>query len=472
MIIDLNETNSSEIASALIKARRNAGSSAMGIVGTVVVVADEASHHDALKAANAAGREHPHRALVVIARPGRGTGSLDAEVRVGEGVPGETVLLRLHGELAKHAASVVTPLLLPDSPVIVWWPAGGPKSPAEDPIGALGRRRVTDAAATRRAAVDFESRAAGYQPGDTDFAWTRLTPWRALLAAALDQYPTEVRGAEVTSAKGNTSADLLAAWLQYRLKVPVELKTSRGPGITAVRLFTPAGEIALTRPDGRVATLRIPGQPDRPVALHRRNPTELLSEELRRLDPDDVYAKTLQCLVDRQRQPASEHRVPDHDRRSAADAASSAASTSASNGSRTPKARGTDSGSSSAKTAGKPKARGGNAGSSSDNGGSAKAAAQRRPTQTARAAGKTAAASRRTGKKAASGTKSSGSAEASAKKASPGKKAAGKKVAAGKKATAATAGRATKAAAANRSKEATKAVRRTGKAAVSARGKR
>ena len=162
MIIDLTDTTSSEIASALLKARRNAGSPAMGMVGTIVVVVDEASHHDAMKAANEAGREHPSRVLVAILRPGRGASGLDAEVRVGEGIPGEAVLLRLHGELAKVPESVVTPLLLPDSPVIVWWPGGGPKVPADDPLGRLGRRRVTDAAATRRASVDFTARAEGY----------------------------------------------------------------------------------------------------------------------------------------------------------------------------------------------------------------------------------------------------------------------------------------------------------------------
>jgi glucose-6-phosphate dehydrogenase assembly protein OpcA len=323
MIIDLTSTTSSGIASALLKARRNAGSPAMGMVGTIVVVVDEASHHDAMKAANEAGREHPSRVLVAILRPGRGTGGLDAEVRVGEGIPGEAVLLRLHGELAKVPESVITPLLLPDSPVIVWWPGGGPRVPNEDPLGALGRRRVTDAA-TRRGA-DFTARAEGYAPGDTDFAWSRLTPWRALMAAALDQYPTKVTGAEVVSAKGNASADLMAAWLQCRLGVPVEQKNSRGPGITAVRMFTPAGPIALTRPDGAVATFSIPGQPDRPVALKRRNTSELLSEELRRLDPDDVYAQTLACLVEREKMPASAKVVSDVDRRSAQTAAEKAA---------------------------------------------------------------------------------------------------------------------------------------------------
>ncbi|WP_405058365.1 glucose-6-phosphate dehydrogenase assembly protein OpcA [Kribbella sp. NBC_01505] len=325
MIIDLTNTTSSEIASALLKARRSAGSPAMGMVGTIVVVVDEASHHDAMKAANEAGREHPSRVLVAILRPGRGAAGLDAEVRVGEGVPGEAVLLRLHGELARVPESVITPLLLPDSPVVVWWPGGGPKVPAEDPLGKLARRRVTDAASSRRATVDFTGRAEGYAPGDTDFAWTRLTPWRALMAAALDQYPTKVLAAEVVSAKGNPSADLMAAWLQCRLGVPVEHKNSRGPGITAVRMFTASGPIALTRPDGSVATFTIPGAPDRPVALKRRTPSELLSEELRRLDPDDVYAKTLACMVEREKMPASAKTVSDADRRSTQAAVSKAA---------------------------------------------------------------------------------------------------------------------------------------------------
>ncbi|MFI6676989.1 glucose-6-phosphate dehydrogenase assembly protein OpcA [Kribbella sp. NPDC050470] len=338
MIIDLTGTTSSEIASALLKARRNAGSPAMGMVGTIVVVVDEASHHDAMKAANEAGREHPSRVLVAILRPGRGASGLDAEVRVGEGIPGEAVLLRLHGELAKVPESVITPLLLPDSPVIVWWPGGGPKAPAEDPLGRLGRRRVTDAAATRRASVDFSARAEGYEPGDTDFAWTRLTPWRALLAAALDQYPTKVTGAEITSAKGNPSADLLAAWLQHRLGVTVEQKVSRGPGITAARLFTPTGPISLTRPDGAVATFSVPGAPDRPVALKRRTTSELLSEELRRLDPDDVYAKTLACMVERENMPAEAKKVSAEDRRSAQTAASKAATSTAAADAPTPAA--------------------------------------------------------------------------------------------------------------------------------------
>ncbi len=72
---------------------------------------------------------------------------------------------------------------------------------------------------------------------------------------------------------------------------------SGGPGVTAVIFDTSDGEITLTRPDGRLAMLRRPGEPERRVALHRRDTAELLSEELRRLDPDEVYAETIRPFV-------------------------------------------------------------------------------------------------------------------------------------------------------------------------------
>jgi glucose-6-phosphate dehydrogenase assembly protein OpcA len=72
---------------------------------------------------------------------------------------------------------------------------------------------------------------------------------------------------------------------------------SGGPGVTAVIFDTSDGEMTLTRPDGRLALLRRPGEPERRVALHRRDTAELLSEELRRLDPDEVYAETIAPFV-------------------------------------------------------------------------------------------------------------------------------------------------------------------------------
>ncbi|MEU2433030.1 glucose-6-phosphate dehydrogenase assembly protein OpcA [Streptomyces sp. NPDC007861] len=305
MKIDLTDTTSSKINKALVQGRRAIGTPAVGMVLTLVIVTDEENAYDALKAANDASREHPSRTLVVIKRVSRSPrdrakARLDAEVRVGaDAVTGETVVLRLYGEVIDHAQSVVLPLLLPDAPVVAWWPVNAPTDPASDPLGALAQRRVTDTYACEQPIAELTGRADAYTPGDTDLAWTRITPWRSMLAAALDQAPVEVTGAEVTGEEFNPSCELLAMWLADRLKVPVKRSVSTGPGLTAVRLETKGGPIALGRADGSVATLSIQGQPDRAVALKRRDTAELIAEELRRLDPDDTYAMALRYGVDR-----------------------------------------------------------------------------------------------------------------------------------------------------------------------------
>jgi glucose-6-phosphate dehydrogenase assembly protein OpcA len=282
------------------------------MVLTLVIVTDVENAYDALKAANEASREHPSRTLVVIKRVSRSPrdrtkSRLDAEVRLGvEAGTGETVVLRLYGEVANHADSVVLPLLLPDAPVVVWWPVNAPLDPAKDPLGALAQRRVTDTYAAESPVRELNARADAYTPGDTDLSWTRITPWRSMLAAALDQVICEVDAVEVEGEEFNPSCELLAMWLADRLDVPVKRSRSSGPGLTAVRLDTSCGPIVLDRADGSLATLSIEGQPDRAVALKRRETAELIAEELRRLDPDDTYASALRYGVDRLNAPAAE----------------------------------------------------------------------------------------------------------------------------------------------------------------------
>jgi len=261
--IDLTETSTSAIASALQQARQRLGGPASGMVLTLVIVTDEAAQYDAVRAANEAAREHPCRVLVVITRRPTAGPRLDAEIRVGETSPGETMLLRMYGPTGQHADSVVAPLLLPDTPVVTWWPGIPPEDPAGNPIGMLAQRRITDAAAVDEPREALAALAASYQPGDTDLSWTRATPWRSLLAA---------------------------------IGIPIASEVSTGPGVTEVSFATSEGEITVTRPDGRVAQLRRPDQPERRVALHRRDTPELLAEELRRLDPDEVYAESLALL--------------------------------------------------------------------------------------------------------------------------------------------------------------------------------
>src|SRR5690606_27069871 len=235
-------TSSSEVAKALTRGRAQAGSPAMDMVLTLIIVTDDDSVAEAMQAANVLQHEHPSRVLGVILGDGRGKPRLTARVRVGAGSPGESVLLRMSGPLVKHAESAVLPLLLPDSPVVAWWPGIGPPVPSEDPIGRLARRRLTDAERTPEPAKWLRRLAPGYSPGDTDLAWTRLTLWRALLAAALDQTTGEATGGRIQADDINPVAVMLRAWLEDRLGVPIEfVDDDSGPQVQRVTLFTDVG---------------------------------------------------------------------------------------------------------------------------------------------------------------------------------------------------------------------------------------
>jgi glucose-6-phosphate dehydrogenase assembly protein OpcA len=297
MLTDLTDTTTADIRAALFRAQGQMGGPATGVVLNLIIVTDESGQHDAVRAASQASREHPCRVLGVIARESRSASRLDAEIRSGEGTPGQTVLLRLYGPMSEHADSVITPLLVADTPVVTWWHGQIPSVPSAQPLGVLAQRRVTDASKAMAPIEALAALSAGYQPGDTDFSWTRATPWRSLLAATVDQEPCPITGGQVAAEENNPTAELLTAWLGSRLNAPFSRVVSEGPGITEVVVRTDAGDVVISRPDGRVATLSRPGQPDRHVALHRREMSDLLAEELRRLDPDEVYGEALALLA-------------------------------------------------------------------------------------------------------------------------------------------------------------------------------
>ncbi|HEX6933325.1 MAG TPA: glucose-6-phosphate dehydrogenase assembly protein OpcA [Streptosporangiaceae bacterium] len=297
MKVELIDTSASTVRNELTRMCKQMGGLTTGVVLNLVIMTDEADQYDAMRAATHAGREHPCQILGVIARTGRRPRRLDAEVTVGENMPGQTVLLRIQGELNEHVDSVITPLLVPDTPVVIWWPGQAPEAPAADALGVLGQRRITDAAADEGPRERLLRLSAGYRPGDTDLAWARTTNWRSLLAATLDRPYAEISEVTVGAEADNPSADLMAAWLARRLGVPVRQEATAGPGVTEVSFVTADGKIVISRADGRNATLSRPGEPDRFVALHRRETDELLAEELRRLDPDEVYGETLAELA-------------------------------------------------------------------------------------------------------------------------------------------------------------------------------
>ncbi len=300
MIIDLPSTTTSQVNKKMVELRESGGAVALGRVLTLVIVTDDGAEvEQAIQAANDASREHPARVIVVARGAKQAAPRLDAQIRIGgDAGASEVVVLRLYGELADEGAGSAVPLLLPDAPVVAWWPGDAPDIPSEDPIGALSHRRITDAAAESAPISALQSRVRSYVAGDTDLAWTRLTSWRAMLTAALDLPPYEpVTGATVTGEDDSPSTDLLAAWLTSYLDVPVRrVEHPRGPGIVSAVLERPSGSVQIVRPDGKVGALTQPGQPDRRVALQRREVRDCLVEELRRLDADEIYAKTLQGL--------------------------------------------------------------------------------------------------------------------------------------------------------------------------------
>ncbi|MCH9816028.1 MAG: glucose-6-phosphate dehydrogenase assembly protein OpcA [Actinomycetia bacterium] len=296
-MIRLEDTNGSAVAAEIAAERHRMGSPATGMVLNLLVLTDEENQADATAVAAFSAQEHPMRILVLIPRRGRVKPRLDAEISVGgdEG-PGEIAVLRLHGELSQHPGSVAIPLLLSDTPVVSYWPTDAPDVPHENTIGAHAQRRITDATASARQMQALNKRVKGYFPGDTDLAWTMTTAWRTLLAATLDQPHPPIIGAEVSLPKTHASGHLLASWLGSRLKVPASVVNSKGPGITSVRLITPEGDIAIARPDGSTARLSRPGLPPATIALPRRSRADALTEELRRLDPDEIYGEALAGL--------------------------------------------------------------------------------------------------------------------------------------------------------------------------------
>lgn len=301
MIVDLPDTNVSKISRALVSVREEGGAVALGRVLTLVIMTREGAMEEVIEAANDASREHPMRVIVLLIGNADDSDSrLDAQIRVGgDAGASEVVTLRVTGEAGRsNLESLVTGLLLPDAPVVVWWPNRTPVNFSQTSIGRIAQRRITDAATKTDPSAWVASLGEHYAPGDTDLAWTRVTRWREQLAAILDQPPYEpVTAVRVRGASDSPSTALLAAWLRLALDVPVDwgyLDPDEWPhGIKSVSLVRDSGEVRLERPTSGAAILTQPGQPSHELAFPRRTLRECLAEELRRLDPDVLYGRVI-----------------------------------------------------------------------------------------------------------------------------------------------------------------------------------
>ncbi|MEY4436816.1 MAG: hypothetical protein RL100_280, partial [Actinomycetota bacterium] len=301
MIIELENTTISQVSKRIVQIREQGGVVALGRVLTLVIETDFKGIEPAIKAANEASREHPCRIIVLADDNGasKKNARLDAQIRVGgDAGASEVIVLRAFGEAASDPESLVTGLLLPDAPVVAWWPEAVPANTAESAIGRIATRRITDAASQKDAIAHFKNLAKTYQPGDSDFAWTRLTLIRTQLASMLDQPPFEkVTAVEVVGAKDAPSVDLLAAWLELKLGVKAKVtRTSAAKsvnGVSKVRLVRKSGDLIMDRSVLDKITLIQPSQPTREISLPRRSLRDCLAEDLRRLDPDDLFGEVI-----------------------------------------------------------------------------------------------------------------------------------------------------------------------------------
>jgi glucose-6-phosphate dehydrogenase assembly protein OpcA len=299
-MIGLWDTTGNEVVKALAAERRSAGGVASGLALTLIAVVEEKKVREAEAAATIAAAAHPCRLLIVVRSDVESRSSrLDAEIVVGGRLgPAEAVVMRMYGRLALHAESVVMPLLAPDVPVVTWWHSEPPDTIANDFLGVVADRRITDSKLAADPVAALQQRAKDYAPGDTDLTWTRITLWRTLVAGAFDTTEERVTGATIVAPEKDPTAALMSGWLASRLGIQPRIEpTDQSRIMRSVQLECANGDcVSVIRDEGTALFTRT-GQEDRYMPLPRRTVGDELAEELRRLDPDQIYGEALGALA-------------------------------------------------------------------------------------------------------------------------------------------------------------------------------
>lgn len=357
-----------EIERELTELRRRAAAQAheamlpaRASVLNVVVYATRRAHAErAARTIEELALGHPSRALVLFhdlgaREPFAAEVSLHCNLpRVsGTNVCFEQIVVKARAGSDSRLASVVIPLLIPDLPVFLWW-TGTPSFGAAyfRDLLRLARRLVVDSADFARPEVAlprlFDLVCEG-RFGVTDLNWTRLTPWRELLAQFFDvpdwrpslDAVTGLRAGFAVDMEGRevhpSQALLLVGWLAARLGWLTEehLAPSEAGGLL-FRMRRPDGERLWVRAqprfvrsvdEGNVTFVRLQaglgarraefaiscsldgtphvvtevvldGRPAmrRTVVLPRPSVVELLGEEFTITGSDAIYEEALSAL--------------------------------------------------------------------------------------------------------------------------------------------------------------------------------
>ncbi|MBV8196241.1 MAG: glucose-6-phosphate dehydrogenase assembly protein OpcA [Candidatus Dormibacteraeota bacterium] len=177
-------------------------------------------------------QRHPARVIVIMADR-RGDPVIESDIALRHADDGshiELIRLEVRGEPARHLASIVQPLLVPDIPVQLWLVGAPPleQAFAADAVSVCDRV-ILDTATYPDAAETLRLIAAELERhGDTltlnDLAWERLQPWRSAVAHAFEgatvrPWMHRVTGVDIVSSGRRSAMEgwLLAGWLSSRL---------------------------------------------------------------------------------------------------------------------------------------------------------------------------------------------------------------------------------------------------------------
>jgi glucose-6-phosphate dehydrogenase assembly protein OpcA len=268
--------------------------------------------------------------LILLAQHTREADKLEAEVSAqertesGHRVSTERVILHAHGEPARHLASLAAPLLIPDLPVILWWP-GRPEfdNSLFDDLCQLADRLVVD---TDEGFSDADlkrllevARRKQSRAGIGDLNWARLMAWRHVAAQFFDMPNmlarlAHIRGVSIFHGSDGSTAQarLLGGWIRSRMAtigidVPLEFRPeeSLDHGIHRFLIYTGGDEgparFSMTRlRGGRLSTqIRLGDQElaERTVRLESRATEELLSIELTLPGHDVLFEEALDAAL-------------------------------------------------------------------------------------------------------------------------------------------------------------------------------
>jgi len=234
------------------------------LLNLVVYAADEDGAEEASRTIDGLTRDHPSRALIIIANPSEDESRIAARcaahchIATGleQQVCCEQVMLNVSGRAASHLHSIIIPLLVPDLPAYVWWTGPLPRGRhLFEELMETADRFIVDSGHFRhpthglRRVAELCDETPRCAVGDIN--WARLTPWRDILLThggepGMRAYREAVTGVELAYAGGAgapvpSQAFLLVGWLALRLGWDAS-----APAVEAGRILLPGGKVPVS----------------------------------------------------------------------------------------------------------------------------------------------------------------------------------------------------------------------------------